>query len=101
MEEPRRPQRLDDFARFVQDASRARAEIFSGVSRLRRAMATKLEELRVAEHGAARLADLVARHKSARKRRKPPEAGLAVPAEPLKGPLPMQGGAGAPLDFGD
>ena len=34
-------------------------------------------------------------------RRKPPEAGLPVPAVPPKGPLPMQGGAEAPLDFGD
>ena len=32
-------------------------------------------------------------------RRKPPEAGLAVPAVPPKGPLPRQGGAEAPLDF--
>jgi hypothetical protein len=32
-------------------------------------------------------------------RRKPPEAGLAVPAVPPRGPLPMQGGAAAPLDF--
>ena len=33
--------------------------------------------------------------------RKPPEAGLPVPAVPPKGPLPMQGGAEAPLEFGD
>ncbi len=32
-------------------------------------------------------------------RRKPPEAGLPVPAVPPRGPLPMQGGAEAPLDF--
>lgn len=32
-------------------------------------------------------------------RRRPPEAGLAVPAIPPRGPLPMQGGAAAPLDF--
>jgi hypothetical protein len=31
-------------------------------------------------------------------RRKPPEAGLAVPAEPPRGPLPLEGGAEAPLD---
>ncbi len=31
--------------------------------------------------------------------RKPPEAGLAVPVVPPRGPLPMQGGAAAPLDF--
>lgn len=34
-----------------------------------------------------------------RKDRKPPEAGIAVPAVPPKGPLPKQGGATAPLDF--
>lgn len=31
--------------------------------------------------------------------RKPPESGIAVPAEPPKGPLPKQGGAEAPLTF--
>lgn len=34
-------------------------------------------------------------------RRKPPESGLAVPAVPPNGPRPKQGGAEAPLDFGD
>jgi len=32
-------------------------------------------------------------------RRKPPEAGLPVPAIPPGGPPPKQGGAAAPLDF--
>ena len=32
-------------------------------------------------------------------KRKPPEAGLAVPAVPPNGPLPKQGGAEAPLEF--
>lgn len=32
-------------------------------------------------------------------RRKPPEAGLPVPAIPPSGPLPKQGGAAAPLEF--
>ena len=32
-------------------------------------------------------------------KRKPPEAGIAVPAVPPKGPLPKQGGAEAPLEF--
>lgn len=31
--------------------------------------------------------------------RKPPEAGLPVPAAPPRGPLPKQGGAAAALDF--
>lgn len=34
-------------------------------------------------------------------KRQPPEAGLPVPAVPPRGPLPLQGGAEAPLDFGD
>jgi hypothetical protein len=32
-------------------------------------------------------------------RRKPPQSGLAVPAVPPRGPLPLQGGAEAPLEF--
>ncbi|NCP14379.1 MAG: hypothetical protein GW858_09490 [Sphingomonadales bacterium] len=33
--------------------------------------------------------------------RKPPEAGLPVPAIPPRGPQPLQGGAAAPLEFGN
>lgn len=33
------------------------------------------------------------------RRRKPPEAGLPVPAITPSGPLPKQGGAAAPLEF--
>ena len=36
-----------------------------------------------------------------RPRKKPPEAGIAVPAIPPRGPLPLQGGAEAPLEFRD
>ena len=36
--------------------------------------------------------------KRSRKRR-PPEAGIPVPAVPPKSPLPKQGGAEAPLEF--
>lgn len=32
-------------------------------------------------------------------RRRPPEAGLPVPAVPPRGPLPLAGGAEAPLEF--
>lgn len=32
-------------------------------------------------------------------RRKPPEAGIAVPVVSPRGPLPKQGGAAAPLEF--
>lgn len=34
-------------------------------------------------------------------KRKPPEAGLPVPAIQPRGPLPLQGGAEAPLEFDD
>ncbi len=40
-------------------------------------------------------------HMHKRPRRKPPEAGLPVPAIPPRGPLPKQGGAAAPLEFSD
>jgi hypothetical protein len=32
-------------------------------------------------------------------KRKPPEAGIPMPAIPPTGPLPKQGGVEAPLDF--
>ena len=32
-------------------------------------------------------------------RKKPPETGIAVPAVPPQGPLPLQGGAQVPLTF--
>lgn len=38
-------------------------------------------------------------HERRAPRRKPPEAGLPVPAIPPRGPLPKQGGAAAELDF--
>ena len=34
-------------------------------------------------------------------KRKPPEAGLSIPAVPPRGPLPLQGGAEAPLESGE
>jgi hypothetical protein len=34
-----------------------------------------------------------------KRRRKPPESGSMVPAQPPKGPTPLQGGAEAPLEF--
>ncbi len=37
--------------------------------------------------------------KHGRNRRKPPEAGVAAPAVPPRGPMPKQGGAAAMLDF--
>ncbi len=37
-------------------------------------------------------------HVNRANRRKPPEAELAAPVGPPRGPLPLEGGAEAPLD---
>ena len=47
----------------------------------------------------ARLTKYLWLRANARNRRKPPEAGIAVPAALPKGPSPKQGGAEAPLEF--
>lgn len=47
------------------------------------------------------LDDLLRRGRRSQSRRKPPGAGLPMPAVPPKGPLPLQGGAEAPLDFSE
>jgi hypothetical protein len=47
----------------------------------------------------ARLTKYLWLRTNARNRRKPPEAGIVVPAVPPNGPLPKQGGAEAPLEF--
>lgn len=44
----------------------------------------------------AELADLVRRN-----RRRPGDGGMPVLVEPPRGPGPLQGGAAAPLEFGD
>jgi hypothetical protein len=44
------------------------------------------------------LARLIQNHIDRANKRKPPEAGLAVPAVPPRGPLPLESGAEAPLD---
>jgi hypothetical protein len=49
--------------------------------------------------GTTRSLDQLLRNRPAPRRRKPPEAGIAAPAVPPRGPLPMQGGAAARLDF--
>lgn len=66
-----------------------------------RAMAQHLEKVLKAmpERERAFLALLIQDMKRGPKK-PPPEAGLSVPAVPPKGPLPQQGGAQAPLDFG-
>ncbi|PZT86973.1 MAG: hypothetical protein DI637_09980 [Citromicrobium sp.] len=45
------------------------------------------------------LADVLAHRARRKPPRKPPEAGMPVPAIPPGGPLPKQGGAEAPLEF--
>ncbi len=47
------------------------------------------------------LRDEVMRRLGRNRRRKPPEAGMPIPAIPPRGPLPKQGGAEAPLEFSD
>ena len=49
----------------------------------------------------ARVEDIVAAAANRKRppRRRPPESGIMVPAIPPRGPLPMPGGAEAPLDF--
>lgn len=49
--------------------------------------------------GARSLADIMSNGPQPRRRR-PPGAGLPIPAVPPRGPLPLQGGAAAPIDFG-
>ena len=39
------------------------------------------------------------RGSTTKRRRRPPEAGEFIPAIPPRGPLPLQGGAQAPLEF--
>ena len=66
------------------------------LARLEERTAANRERIRILERNRAerRIAAL-----NLRKRRKPPEAGLAVPAVPPKDPSPKSGGAAAPLDF--
>jgi hypothetical protein len=47
--------------------------------------------------GAGSLADIM--KSRPHPRRKPPESGLPAPAVPPRGPVPLQGGAAARLDF--
>ena len=62
-----------------------------------------IEASRPVEHRKSTVADRIAAaaRASAKRnpRRKPPEAGIAAPAELPRGPLPKTGGAEAPLTF--
>lgn len=63
------------------------------------ALAAHSRSARLGRHdGASSLDQILRQHPTTR--RKPPEAGLAVPVVVPNGPQPMQGGAAAPLEFG-
>jgi hypothetical protein len=76
--------------------SRAPALLLLAIGLVAKARAAREKDRRVE----GLMADVFGKRASPpRRRRKPPEAGLPVPAVPPRGPLPMQGGAEAPLDF--
>jgi hypothetical protein len=62
------------------------------------AMASRNRGVRPDLRPGSRSLDDILRQRPTR-RRKPPASGIAAPANPPRGPLPMQGGAAAPLDF--
>ena len=73
--------RLEPFERYLEESRR----VLEVAKRYREAQRTE--------------ADRLAAQIRAKRRRKPPEAGIAVPAVPPQGPLPKSGGAEAPLEF--
>ena len=78
----------------------AEAEFEQAMARLREAELDAAAAVRERDrwYAAVLRAD---RSSKPRRKRKPPEAGLAVPAIPPRGPMPLQGGAKAPLEFDD
>ena len=74
--------------------------IGAGVVLVAAAAVSALENRQPSLRGSTRSLDDVLRDRpSSLRRRKPPEAGIAAFATPPRGPLPMQGGAAARLDF--
>ena len=69
-------------------------EVLAGAERIMKAIAAERDGLR------DQLFELGIQPRSNRRRR-PPTAGLPVPAVTPRGPLPKQGGAEAPLEFGE
>lgn len=63
------------------------------------ALEARQRGLRTDDRRGAQSLDQLLRNRPPPRRRKPPEAGIAAPATPPRGPLPMQGGAAARLDF--
>jgi hypothetical protein len=63
------------------------------------ALEARQRGLRADDRRGTRSLDQWLRNRPAPRRRKPPAAGIAAPAIPPRGPLPMQGGAAARLDF--
>lgn len=91
-----------DAARKADVLSRIRSEVDLIKAKLRREQRPEERVGLRAElaHLRKLLSQLRDKRRGFRGRRKPPEAGLPVPALPPKGPLPKEGGAAAPLDFG-
>lgn len=96
---PRRPKRVarpakaDSIASLIERIERELARLVAAYERTSRKSSRFLIKAEIVHLRTLR--DQVAGSKD----RKPPEAGIAVPAVPPKGPLPKQGGAAAPLDF--
>ncbi|MEO0591200.1 MAG: hypothetical protein AAFY81_02695 [Pseudomonadota bacterium] len=80
---------------------RASGPLGAALERMRAVLARPAREPRRLKVGYNTAGVLIERAEQAalRRKRKPPEAGLSVPAIPPKGPLPKQGGAAAPLDL--
>ena len=114
-----RPKRNDQFAREADKARRTfsardrenkrrlRAKQFRLAARIkieiadleRKLRTTSDEEERILLKAEIAHLRMMRINLSAKPGRKPPEAGIPVPAIPPNGPVPKQGGAEAPLDF--
>jgi len=85
--------------RLVGDLVRIGAGLLFAASLAARALNKRQRASRVEATPSPFSSDQVFRNRQ-RRPRKPPEDGMMAPAVPPRGPLPLQGGAAAPLDFG-
>ncbi|MDJ0978527.1 MAG: hypothetical protein QNI87_08310 [Erythrobacter sp.] len=93
--DPRREKMgLSAALQLLADADRRFAEAQETFEKARR-------RLKIGFNSAAVMIEVAERRaaRASSRRRKPPEAGLAVPVEPPRGPAPKTGGAAAPLSF--
>ena len=90
----RRPKRVPTFHAEMDEIELLR-------SRLSEAESTAAAAIRERDALRSQLLRSGLKPKGGGRRPKPPEAGLPVPAIPPGGPLPLQGGAEAPLEFDD